>query len=774
MPKKKRSKAINKYSKYTPILFISISILLAVLVRLHYANLPFTDDWAEERAVATLKPMIEKEVEQQGGSEQMIDKELDEALGRYEEKIDEISEEYKESYRDPDGSVYLYGIDPYNYLSEAKNNPNENFLAFFTFNFHKFLNLFADVSLMQALFYVPVVFVSLTIIPLYFIARRITHDIGGLIASALFAIHPEFLKYSLAGLADTNTLNAFFIVLTTWMVIEMVFRKGIVRYILAGALLLSIMVFKFTWDGYLISVLLIIFYSIALVGIWFIYRVKLGNVHRLMIVSSILMIGIFVAIYGFNPILSHAPKKVQVYLGNTVSGVWPSSFESIKELGGQDAGKLIFGLGGTIFVGIVLLASFLVVWDIARKKEARAAFILLIGFLAFLLAGSKSIRFFPFAIPFASILFSMALIWLYNQRKLIDALSGGLKIASGVIVLLLIAVPVYASFGSNYHKVRAIRPRMDDSLYYATQDLGDSEDALVITWWDKGHFYRALSEPDVFLRASPTMPHTYWLARIYLSTDEQMAAGITRMLTCNGQSRVFSSISKKYSAEETIEIINEILVMHEEDAKKYLKDKGLSIKLTTSTHCDERDTYLVVTDDMFTKFHTVQKYAFWDVGDGEVKNLINDLDKDIAIQTIADKYDISKIKASVMYNDILKNQEYEPFKQYSCTKNNAYTCNIDGKRVYVDLDTKKLTWAPKRLIVIDGNTTTYNLESEDERTLFIYNRNGAHHAILVEPHIADSMYINMLFGFPLENFELISDHSKPETMRVVTHRLKWQ
>ena len=113
--------------------------------------------------------------------------------------IKQLSEEYKDYYRDPSGQTYVYSVDPYIFLIEARNLLNygtvwdksggsalrraprgeslpPSILPHFTVYFYKFLNLFKTTSLETAAFYLPVILGMISIMFVFFISRKIMNN----------------------------------------------------------------------------------------------------------------------------------------------------------------------------------------------------------------------------------------------------------------------------------------------------------------------------------------------------------------------------------------------------------------------------------------------------------------------------------------------------------------------------------------------------------------------------------------------------------------------
>ncbi len=763
--KENRHKDFKKpawFRKYAPVIFITLSIILAVAVRMHYAGLPLMDDWAHMSAVATFRPGITDDVNKMypyysdAQKNKLIDQQVQAKLNEYIAQIAQKADSLRDSYKDPSGQTYLYGIDPYNYYKKAKDGTLDDFLTFFEYYLHRFVSFFnQDISLATTTFYIPLIFVTLTIFPVYFITRRIAGDIAGLIASAVFAIHPEFLKYSLAGMTDTNTLNIFFMLAISWMFLEIfLLKRTRNRIIAAAALILLVFLFRFTWTGYYIIFGLLAAAAFVYLSVWLFnrYTGKLSTNRRIIYILGIGFAIMMIALLGLRMIIRFLPSKVQLYLGSTTQqGIWPDSFSTISELKSLAFTDMITRLGGPIFAIIVLFSAIYTFWKIADKRKIPYSALLAMTATALILpAGLKAIRIFPFSIPFICILFGFGIILIMETIpkfiRWIDQKDRIIRSLVHILVAGLLLFIIGSQFMANYADVRAIKPKMDDSLYDTAAKIGQvsPENSKIFAWWDKGHFFWALSDRDVLIKASPRMPRTYWMAKALMTPDENQSAGIIRMLDCSGEQKALSMIEGNLSTNEKISIIDSIVSMNKTDAEKYLSKNGQDKRIAKYTHCNGREIYIALTDDMFTRFHTVQQYAYWDF----------------------DKTDDEQ-------------QTYKAFKNYECSNvNESFTCIVGNNVIKLNSRTgEKNADLAGLWFYIDDNLTRFSFDgSKTGLYMIVYPRDGKYYAIAVDRNIAESMYIRLMIlgGYGLEDFEQIADNSRPETIRAVAYRVKWR
>jgi hypothetical protein len=744
--------------KYQTIIFILIAILFAIIIRLHFASMPLIDDWAMQSAIATYRPQIIEEVNKEfyhyndQQKKPIIEERLNQKLKDSKDIIDKKASSLKESYKDENGQTYLYNLDPYYYYKSAKDKKLDNFLSFVSYYLHKCISIFNnDATLMQTMFYIPIIFVCLTIIPIFFITRHFAGDIAAFVTSVLFSIHPEFLKFSLAGIADTNTLNIFFLMMISWIFIELIITTKTKNKIVYGVLILFLIsLFKYTWSGYYLILALIITFLITwtILHLFNKYTNKIKLKNKIIIIFSPIFFLIILFLTNFSKILSIIPSKVKAFLSlEHTTGIWPDSYSSIIELKDITLQDLSFRIGGKILTIILIIIIFYTLFKIIKSKKIPIEQLYcLIAIFLFLIPSLKAIRILPFAIPFICILIGIGLtkFFLYTNKKILNSLNiqdKSIKTILIIITLLLFLVIIGNPFLENYSKVKNILPRMDDSIYNSAIDIKkiSSNDAKIFTWWDKGHLFHAISDRTVFQSASPQMPRTYWQAKALETNNENLSRGIIRMLSCNGESKAFNYIKINYTSQEKINLLEEFLKLNHTMAQEKANELKIKNKFLQFTHCNSTETYIVVTEDMYTRFHTVQKYADWN------------------------------------FKDNKEEKTYQAFKGYDCIKNkNTFTCQIEKYKINVNFETNKSNYKLNKYILVDNNTKEWTKNNDSDKIIIVYKRNEMYKSILVDEKIANSMYVKLMIlkGYNLNNFELIGDYSKPENTRVVSYKVK--
>ncbi len=294
------NKALMK--KFSVIVLLIIPIMFSIYLRAEPAYMPITDKWAQDSVYNNIKSTIKSQIDTQypnlpaTNKNQIVNDQFAQILktGKINiggqdvdiaTVISQNSEYFKERFQNEFGHTYLLAIDPYYYyrltrnlidhgyegdyqdpdglyhdtkilagqpLSAGTSKKIVHLHVLIQFVMYKIASLFnQDVDLMHVIFFTPLIFGTLAVIPAFFITRKIAGNFGGFIAGVLIAIHPAFLSRTIGGFSDTDAYNVFFPLLIIWLILEALDSKSIsMTIILAGLSALAVGLFSFTWSAW--------------------------------------------------------------------------------------------------------------------------------------------------------------------------------------------------------------------------------------------------------------------------------------------------------------------------------------------------------------------------------------------------------------------------------------------------------------------------------------------------------------------------------------------
>lgn len=786
--------------KWRIALFLFIILLVAVWLRLYVASMPLTDQWAELVVEDNLKNQVTEKVYQQyptlsgAKKNELISQGTTEALAaqQNQDATQALSEQYKQSYKDPEGNSYLYEIDPYYFYKIAKGDVAvllvypQPLLPLIERGFYIFVQLFIPtITLAGVIFYLPLLFTIFCAITLFFLTKEIWNATAAFFAALFFVSHPLVLEFSMLGFVDTNMLNIFFIIFSGLLFIYLVkqiktkeesnWKKYLVAFFLLLLLGATIFLFKKTWSAWYIGMILLLIPTLLCSFFWYckkLYHWKEQNkiIKTILLVFPIIFLLLTspLAWYGLETnekqpqsrlelfVVSHGLQKYLHLDYDDPYGEWPDAFALIKELKQitvnnylQYSGGMLYALLSFFGLGYFILAK--------RKNLEIKEWYLFSGFAVFLILSLRAIRLLPYFIPFFSITLGITTgrIITFILNKISPFLQKEKK-SIQFFVLGIFFITFFVAFAyplsAQILERSKLMPIMDDAIYNSAMFIKENStaDALVSTWWDRGTFYKALTEREVHMHSQPHMPRTYWLSLFYTTNNEKQAKNILSMLNCGGEgnipskseiievTKVFLTYSNEEDKNSHLQALNETL---SENILRIINGTIRCIRATT-------ETYVVVIDDMMPRFSSVQYFAAWN-------------------------FETQQPDFQYPYTDLAES---------GCIRSTtgAY-CQIGSAQYYLNftsLEVQTNSAVPEEVFLVYNGTVQHavNSASSSDMTLFVFNRDGYWKSLLIPKVVADSMYIQLMFldGYNMSYFEKVFDEVHTETSWVKVYKVRWE
>ena len=778
-------------------LFLVIIFLVAILLRVYAAQMPVTESWAEEVVSQNLHAQAQNQIELQyptfsdAKKEELAFEGTRKALSaaQNQQAIQSLTESYKESYKDPEGTAYLYEIDPYYFYNLAQqdsiqlNAESRLFLPFFEKNFFLIVSFFLPfVSFTGVIAYIPLLFLLLSALCMFLLGTLVWNEKAGLIAALLFVIHPILLEFTLIGFTDTNMLNIFFVLSTGVLFLyagQFLHTKKQYAFPLTAAIALGILglflLFRVTWSGWYIAPLLILLCLILFFGMKIIPFGREQGIITEQKVRQKKLIGIGIGIsflllilgiyWGLqmnlataqSNIVTYTPQNLARYLHiSAKNSLWPDGFSLIKELRQVSGADMVGYMGGALYVCISFFVLLFLGWKFWKKNSLSVLYIWC-GYVIFLVLSFRAIRLFPYFLPFFAVTIGVGLeqIISYAAKQIHKSLQNEKKIFQRISLLIFYVIVgmlfLYPIFGSILEKTK-IMPIMDDAIYNSATFLREtsSENAIISAWWDRGTFYTALAERTVHLRAQPYMPRTYWLASFYMTPDEVTAKNIMRMINCQKEEGINNKLSEKYSQKETMAMINAMLQVDDADAETYAYTSvDAAYMIHQMERCGNKDaeSYVVVIDDLMQRLSAVEYFAAWD----------------FAAQQPDPRYP---------YTDLEDGGCERTQSGAYCTVNNAnFFLNFTSMEVKANIP------VPEEVYLVFNGSVQHQITENAavNHVLVVYQRAGYWKALYVPKEIADSMYVRLMIldGYNLNYFEKVFDEVHAETSWVKVYKMNW-
>ncbi len=716
--------AASKHSKWIiPLIFILLAVSVSVYFRTMPLHMPITNDLAENTITNFYKNQLQSQIGQQYPNlppqnvgvlvENEWRKVQEENKNQFDLQKKQLAEQYQARFRDDQGTVYLLGIDPYYYyrqteyvlkngfpgtsIKEGKmwddyrlaplgREAEWNFHHWFGAWWHRFLNLFGDFPLMFTFFLVGTFFSALTVIPGFFIGKRITkNNAGGFFVAMLLAVSPFFVSRTTGESSDTDVYAVFFPVLIAWLFLEAMEAKEkkwkLVWIVLAG---ITTGVFAFAWTGWwyiatFISATLVLDIVYTLItnkkavlqeilppkG----ERRKFSSLSLMAVYGLItfLSVGIFTSFHQFVRLVL-GPLQFIRLKAVAVTTYWPNIRTTVAELNVVSFSQVISQLNGNFLFALALVGIVLVA---LRKNEEGKRSLLIPFFLGLWLAASmyattKGVRFILQTTPAFSIALGccLGLIWGYGTEKISKMLRINYWIVGGILFLLL-SIPLIEPTKSGYSQAFNSLPSMNDIWYNSLTKIKNEapKDVIITSWWDFGHWFKAIADrPVTFDGGTQTSYGAYWVGKSLLVSDEKSAVGIIRMLNC-GQNKAFDTLNGLLENEtpESVNALNEIVALEKIPARKALMEKGLTNAQAESvlkyTHCDNPPESIYITsEDMIGKSGVWGHFGSWDFRRAVMYKETKNLKREDAVKYLTSNFNLSAADAAQVHSEIVSTE----------------------------------------------------------------------------------------------------------------------
>jgi dolichyl-phosphooligosaccharide-protein glycotransferase len=408
-----------------PVILILIAILVSTNFRMGPSDLQITDNWAENSVHNFYKNQITGQINQQypnlpeQNRNSLIDKEFQKVLKENKAQIEadtkQLSQQFKANFQDENGDTYLLAIDPYLWFSQARNVINYGhlgdkiidgeeyfslrdgrldkkssiqlhpYIAAYTYKIMHFFN--PNITLMRALFLLPVLIIGLALIPAFFIGRKFAGNTGGFFAALFLAINGPLLSRTPAGFADTDPYNILWPLLIFWLFLEAYdAQKMNHKYLFGGLSGIVVGLYAATWTGWSSSFLLVLAFLIIVIlfdlvqGYLKHKKISITKKVKQLFVTGVVFIissGIFVTLFkSFNNFTDGftRPLKFITLKSVGIKSIWPNVLTTVAEFNTQGFSNFIGQMGGDLLFFFSLMGIIVL---FARKMDKYTAYYLI-------------------------------------------------------------------------------------------------------------------------------------------------------------------------------------------------------------------------------------------------------------------------------------------------------------------------------------------------------------------------------------------------------------
>ncbi|MGB9936722.1 MAG: STT3 domain-containing protein [Methanobacterium sp.] len=668
---------------------------------------------------------------------------------------------------------------------------------------YKLVNSFANMPLNEVCIWLAPFVSSLAVIPAYIFVRRLTNDYGGITAGTLVGLAPWYFSHTFAGFFDTDMFAMLFPILIVGFFIVGVLATNIkIRLIYIVLSAISVLFYSMAWQewwymfylviGTGIIYLLISNYLLKMETIkpfkeysgkfkWFQDQPVLFSLV-VFTVASFLLVGILMGFSEFTGIFSSISQATQ--LQSSVQGTsYPNVYTSVGEMQPPKLDKVVNGVGGILpFIMGIIIIPFLL-WKLnqdtgdkeieapkrkskPRRNSKRIAkvveekrnmgidpqiienkknYLLYIILFTLWLLGlgyllTKGQRFIEnFSVPIvlcAGIL--MGLLVPYFKKYIKDTRY------STLAILFVVAVVAYSPVSTAYtFSNTQIVPSADDSMYELLTWIkyNTPQNTVLTSWWDFGHMFTAVADrPVTFDGGSQNTPRAYWVGKALLTNNENLSAGILRMLTSSGDQGILTLENYTKDTGKSVEILNKILPVDKQAAQNVLtKDYNLTpdqaqnvLKYTHPVNSVPHK--LILSADMIIKAGVWSCFGNWDFQNGTGQSYV---------------YSAQQASASPMNGTIVIHAQNGVVAQINRTQITAgFAFNQNNQTQIL---------APHKLIVIKNNQIVMNqiVSNQSPISIILTMDSNSYLAVAMSKELEDSMFTRLYFenGAGLSRFK---------------------
>ena len=851
---------VKKNAKWLiPLVCILFAVFVSVYLRTMPQRMPIADDWAENTVTNYYQDLIEQQIDQQysyvpeQNKQSLINKEWLNFQKQNKENLDDqvktIAQQYRDNFKDDQGTLYLLGIDPYHFYRQTQNilengipgtgyfedglikddlriaplgGASEwSFHNWFSAAWHKLLNLFGDFPLMYTFFFVGVFFSALTVIPGFFIGKRLTkNNVGGFFTAFLLAVTSFFVARTTGESSDTDVYAVFFPVLIAWLFLEALdakeLRWKLVWITLAG---FATGLFAFAWSGWwsmALFLLATLIFQIAytLARQWKNVKIavtskEIKNIGVLLgtyIISLTIFVNIFSTFSDFIKVLSGPERFLRIKV--VAVDMWPNIRTTVAELNDVSFQKVIDNLGGKLlfFMAIIGIVILLLKKNEHGKREPHLGFLLALWLASSLFATTKGVRFILQVTPIFAIAVGacMGFLWYYASQWLSKELKLNTSITK-IAIFLLLAIVLISPAKVGYSLAHKYTPDMNDAWYNTLTKIKEEapKNIIITSWWDFGHWFRAVADrPVTFDGGTQTPWGAYWVGKSLLVNDEKATVGIVRMLNC-GQNYAFDELDKTLNdTPKSIQLLNEIIVLDKNAALQKLKQAELTdleaAAVVKYTHCDNPpEDFYITSEDMVGKAGIWGHFGSWDFTRAVMYQKTKKLEKNEAVTIFTKEFNFTEEQAEQLYSEI-KSTDVDswisPWPGYitgtqGCEKKeeNKLRCSFSfkGKNFAINIDLTDYSSKFESQGEVYPNSIVYAAQNEIIEKKFsgttsgfsvVLIPTGSDYAFLAaDPLQANSMFTKLFFlqGHGLKCFSKFDEVQNINGGRIITWKMDY-
>jgi len=654
-------------------------------------------------------------------------------------EISRKADEYKQHFKDPEGRVYVNGIDSYYFLRLLDNllktgdvgvkivngighddlvlspvDPvtKKNVHLWLGLIFYKIAHFFnKDIPLQEAVFYLPLSLSVVLAVFSFYVARQLgANDLGAFFASITVNLSPFFLGRSVGEWFRTDIYNVLLPLLVFGTFLFALRAAGILRRLFfCGLSGLFLAFYASTWKGWWN-----IFDIMLLSGLLFLWNKKLSadeteesNQHLKVQATCFGFFFIFSTLFtvllnGFSVWKDFIaePLRLSTILKITPHTVWPNVYLTVAELNPTTPSGIVNLLGGNLFFFSAMFCLIYILLVERGIRDDRLGFgilVLVFWILSTFYAGLEAMRFVLLLVVPVGLSFGLAVTKTY---QLIEEKAPVYLRQKAVVLLRLGATGLFSAFlvfdmHSIHLQLLNTYPSMNNYWYDTLTAIKNktSPDAIIDSWWDFGHWFKSVGQRRVlFDGMTQDTPYAYWVANALLTDDEEEAVGILRMINTN-DNKAADLLEQEagFSASKAVAVIKKAVRLDRESCRKYLSGEvpGEKVDRLMGFLFPEKlpEVYFIVSSDMLVKIGPISYIGNWDFEKVDAYFKGKSLTKDDFYAYLMKNYNLTQGQAEERFLEVsfLSSREAKVlFSKYLGFFSGLSPAKEDGKLLFFD------------------------------------------------------------------------------------------
>lgn len=344
-----------------------------------------------------------------------------------------------------------------------------------------------------------------------------------------------------------------------------------------------------------------------------------------------------------------------------------------------------------------------------------------------------------------------------------------------VLVLLAVVSPLYADHLTSSQAVGSTNDDMFNTLTWIKSNT--PENSVLASWWDFGHLFTAIADRQVvFDGGSQNNMRAYWIGNSLSTTNEDLSAGILRMLANSGEDA--SNVLDSYTGDttKTVKILNEILPMDRTQASSTLTGTyGLDAQQANSvldlTHPSEtKPIYLILSSDMLSKAAWWSYFGTWNF-ENQTSNHYSYYAAQSKTEDIGGKQFTLGNENGVVGVSGTSNEtngttmNFAYIDQSKLNKTIDMFTQEDKERVANELSegTGNELLKPHKLIIVENNQLTEKVVNNNSNMsiMAFHQTDGSYFTVLFDSFLEDSVFTKLYLESGYNATRFTFAHSEP-------------